>query len=662
MPAKKMPDDVLVAAVHDYLETAPASALRQRLAAQAIGVSQSLIAKVSAGQWESWRHEALAKRVTTATLDARAAGRFPSLQEVSRRSGLTMNQVQHGFADVVAVASGIDPSTPPARRHPDERHARLEAVLESTIAAATDREDLVWSDICDRANHHPTRVGAVELKARLRRAKASLPARASDPVDPSESIRIDNGRQSVISRASLRGDIAVIGWPLVRATAMRAEGGSSAALALHRSLRAAGELLGDSSPDIESLSLTQIQGSAASFGGSQARKRQGRRGLLLLIEAMLSRAVDSNEDGTELSAIDEWLRSLSAQRLDPREDALTAEQSELLVEACLAVIARGREQMSAIANILDHSNNSKAIDNVAVVADWGIALMIIVARFTGLRARSLATLRPTDLYEIGPDTFALLWRHEKKVEEHVAVVPASVAFLIKDYAEALAPIRSYMDCDYVFVGRGRFGTWSPLADGQNNRIPMFLKRHAPTLADKRLTITALRRTFATRALAEGRSVFAVAAQLGHRSIASTLHYARFERLAHPVEVGPALDRFGRVVLERWRSPVVADDLTSDERAQVFAHRAERDCGVGLCRAGTCVMTAAGQSPPPCTACSFLVTDETFFPAWDEELAGRRRRLAVLDADLALGTVAANERVQIAEIERIYVGLRERLIS
>ncbi len=480
MPAKKMSDDDLVAAIHQFLDTSPARDLRQQTAAAAIGVSQSLIAKVSSGRWESWRYEALAKRVAGATLDARADGRFPSLQEVSRRSGLTMSQVQHGFADVIASASGIDPSTPPARRRADELQARFEQIVDTAITNAKYKEDLVWARLREQANYRPLRARREELQARVRRAKASLPSRMLDAVDSSGTVRISDSRNGVISRAALRPDVGAIGWPLITATRNRSEDESSATLSLHQALRAAGELLGTSSPDVENLTLTSVQESWATFRGSESRRRQGRRGALLLIEVMLSRAFESEEeDATELASIDEWLRATSASRPDRRDDALSAEQSELLVTGCLAVITSGRQRMAAISDVLDHSFQSTASDNVAAVADWGLALLIIVARFTGLRARSLVTLRPTDLYEIGPDAFALLWRHEKKTEEHVAVVPASVAFLMKDYAHSLALLRSQVNTEYLFLGRGRSDAWVPLAAGQNNRLPLFLERHIP---------------------------------------------------------------------------------------------------------------------------------------------------------------------------------------
>ena len=54
-----------------------------------------------------------------------------------------------------------------------------------------------------------------------------------------------------------------------------------------------------------------------------------------------------------------------------------------------------------------------------------------------------------------------------------------------------------------------------------------------------------------------------------------------------------------------------------------------------------------------------MTDPVFFPAWEHDLARRRRRIEELANDATLGTVAAAETAQLAEIERIYADLRAR---
>ena len=188
-----------------------------------------------------------------------------------------------------------------------------------------------------------------------------------------------------------------------------------------------------------------------------------------------------------------------------------------------------------------------------------------------------------------------------------------------------------------------------------------MRRRLPALSDAGVGLSplVLRRTFATRSLAEGRSIFAIAAQLGHAFISTTLGYVDFERRQHPVHVASALDRFGRVVLDRWKTPVLTSDLSEVERASILASAAPRDCGVGLCRCDQCVFIASDQTPPPCQGCEHLVTDPVFFPAWEHDLARRRRRIEELANDATLGTVAAAETAQLAEIERIYADLRAR---
>jgi hypothetical protein len=292
------------------------------------------------------------------------------------------------------------------------------------------------------------------------------------------------------------------------------------------------------------------------------------------------------------------------------------------------------------------------------VVDWGLALAILIGRFTGLRADSIATLQVSELGVVGKDTYAILWRHTKKAdpEERLAIVPASLAALLREYDAALAPLRAAIGTDRLFVRPGQSGHWAPAAE-LTGAIRSFVARRIPTFAG--LSISMLRRTFATRALAEGRSLAAIAAQLGHAEIRTTLNYTRFEQTVHAVETRAALDRYGRVVLERWKVPALLAEIEPSERGDLERDANRRDCGVGLCRPGACVMLAEA-APPPCLACAHLATGPDFFPAWDHEIEGRRLRVIELErAKPPFLTVAANEVAQLAEIERIYADLKLR---
>lgn len=224
----------------------------------------------------------------------------------------------------------------------------------------------------------------------------------------------------------------------------------------------------------------------------------------------------------------------------------------------------------------------------------------------------------------------------------------------------MAPVREAANTNLVFFAMDIRGRWRPLEVEPSRQISTFAARHHLTRDGKPLCINnqVLRRTFATRAVAEGLSLVVINAQLGHDLLSTTARYARFERADHPRLVRDSLDRYGRTVLDRWHTPLVADDLEDGERRALFDNRAVHDCGVGLCRHDHCIKAESG-APPPCAGCEHLVTGPEFFGEWEAEIASEHRRLQVLDADGRFGSAASSLAAQIGQFESTFAGLRAR---
>lgn len=636
--------------VADYLSTAPPRGLTQHQAAARLGISQSRISAVLLGQWhEMWRAE-LERRFAVGvqelgdhhfTSQARAAA------DIARAGNLTPSQVRHWFGPRLAELC-------PAPLGPDGRRQLLTRAMESLAATIETREAFTWELVEATAGTTIPHDGH-ELRRQFRRLRGALPRRDRTPDE--HVIAIGTKPRRLLRRSALRPDIADLVWEVLRSEVGRVDRAPSGVVRRYAGFRLAGRVLGNAIPSVHDLTLNRLQ--AAWFQTELTRngQRHARIGLLGLCDLLVARSAESGGlDAVEFARCSEWLESVAVRPRTRAQAALSAEQSDVLVTRCTTVIEDGRARLRADPDLLSASTNPRAMGSAAAVVDWGLALALLVGRFTGLRADSIATLRASELGEIGHETFALVWRHGKKAEERLAIVPASLAHLLREYERALSPVRLSLETDRLFLLRSPDGQWEAAA-GIGIALRAFTRRHLPDFGG--MTVALLRRTFATRSLAEGRSLAAIAAQLGHQHLATTIRYAQFERSEHALETRAALDRYGRVVLERWRTPVLMSELSPAEQRVLADDAQARHCEVGLCRPGTCLMLSAG-APPPCLACRHLVTGPAFFPAWEADLAARRLRVEKLSAPGSeMLTAAANEAVQLAEVERIYAELQAR---
>ena len=171
--------------------------------------------------------------------------------------------------------------------------------------------------------------------------------------------------------------------------------------------------------------------------------------------------------------------------------------------------------------------------------------MALVSGTTGLRRQSLELIEVDDWGELQPGHFWLCWKHDKKREEHDAVLERGVALLLDEYKQRTAAWRAVMGTRRLFLRIDlEQGTWV-IADAEWIWQGLRLLGDRATLAlpdgAVGLTTRLLRRTVATRQVQAGAHIEAIAAQLGHSTTLTTMQYVRYDRMTHATDVREALD-------------------------------------------------------------------------------------------------------------------------
>jgi integrase len=462
----------------------------------------------------------------------------------------------------------------------------------------------------------------------------------------------------ILRNDKLRPDIAAISWPLLREELQM---GDLALATIHTHYQAfdlAGQLLGETIPDVRHASLEQIQRAWVAYPGSPVLRRRARMGLMRTYETLLASAQETRaakED--ELHRIAGWLQDLiSLPHDDPASSFLSEEELQMVLTHCFADIQAGIAYMSTSPDLCILSGRDRPLkptESVRAVIYWAVALTILLMSCTGLRRQSILSLEVGDWMELRPGIFGVIWRHWKKGEEHLAVLSRIVAELLQQYVDATAALRSALQTKRVFLNGNTQGLWEPMRPAAfEKRLDEFTSRHQIVHNGMPLHLgsTLFRRTFTTRALYEGRSLEALRSQLGHTTIMSTLLYSKLDLFEHPSEVRAPLDVYGRQVLSLWQAPQLLSELESAERAKLLKNSEARHQEVGLCRHDHCVYLAQG-SPPPCSLCEHLVTGRTFLPAWYEEQTKREQVLKQLAEQPGTEVVYAQMKGQFDHFKR-----------
>lgn len=455
-------------------------------------------------------------------------------------------------------------------------------------------------------------------------------------------LRIGSG--SRLNRKLLRKDVADIAWPLMRDDLLEKQLACGTVTAQFDGYRYAGELLGSEVPDVREATLERVQRAWLNYKANVVKLEKVRAALKRIFTHLyeLSSKV-SGIRGEEMFRIASWLyTSVSTRRDSPNDDYLSDGEMSEVIECCLTDIKAGLNFTEGGVDLLRFSTLKRRNGGAAAVVEWASALMLLLMLFTGLRRQSVVNLQIDDWAEIRPGLFGLVWSHGKKREEQIAVLPTSVALLINQYVQRTARLRAELDTKSVFLTRSFLGYWNAQQKDSSPTqcLQVFAKRHGLERNGRPLKINCLilRRTYVTRELYLGRSIWALRLQLGHAHVQTTKLYAKFDLYEHAAEVGEALDQYGRQALTLWHHPLLLAELDPAERDQLLGLREERDQDVGVCRSDGCLKISGG-GPPPCSLCEHLVTGPEFLQAWETEKKRRELDLERLrakpDADYML---------------------------
>lgn len=468
----------------------------------------------------------------------------------------------------------------------------------------------------------------------------------------------------LLRQDKLRDDFADIAWSLLQEELRSPEVALGTIDHHYFGFTKLDTFLGDEIPDVRQATLLIVQQRWMSYQIRQSQRQLIRQCLVQIFEVLARLAEhDDTINGIEMRSISTWLQTtIKIGRTAPGEDFLSEDELNAVLRGCLSDIAAGITYINTQPDLLTISVNPNARENAVVVVRWAVALMVLVMAFTGLRRESVLNLKTNDWAEVHTGLFALAWRHNKKGEENVAVLPADLAQLLQMYVHCTSPIRIALATEYVFLTNNMRGHWQVLSIPQfSPRLQEFAERHHLKRDGLSLPLssTVLRRTYTTLALYEGRNIAALRAQLGHIHFESTLRYVKFDRFKHPAEVGASLDEYGRKALTLWQKPLILEDLDPDERMSLLGAKVKHRQDVGLCRHEECIKAIQG-SPPPCSLCEHLVTGPEFFDAWQAERLWRKKTLEQLAQKPELGVVLAQMKSQFERFEKNFTFVQERI--
>ena len=469
-------------------------------------------------------------------------------------------------------------------------------------------------------------------------------------------IRAEGVHWGILKRSRLRADIAPLAWPILREEL--AAGTLSLGTIYHhyRAFVNLARVLGKGIPDVCHTSLERIQRAWIQYSDSYANRRHARYALQRLFEARLVQVKEDDQaEWSELIRIIGWLRdSVSIHLNEPDAAFLSEEELNCVLTACFADIQAGQAYCTRHDLLNEPSHEHLLSDEgVRLVVSWAVALMILLMSYTGLRRQSVVSIKTGDWRELRPGLMELLWRHGKKGEQGIVLLPPRITNFLHQYEDATAPLRTLLQTDRLFLNGTAQGFWGPMGLSIFYlRLRQFAARHHIERDSGPLNLgsTLFRRTYSTRALYEGQSIEAISSQLGHSSILTTLLYVKVDLVEHPSQVRDALDIYGRHALTFWKTPVLLDSLPAAERKRLLQERTKHDQDVGLCQEDRCIYLDRG-GPPPCSLCEHLATGKVFLLAWYHELQARECELEKLKMMPDAGMFYAQLKGQLDQFKR-----------
>jgi integrase len=301
---------------------------------------------------------------------------------------------------------------------------------------------------------------------------------------------------------------------------------------------------------VDDLRLAELPAVQAAWYSAEQRDSRSmlrtiRTALCRWLEEVLNQPLEP-ADARRLARIVGWLRNAPVPRREDDSTALSTDAFAQLLRTCGEAILAGR----AFEWPLDLSSLSATA--CLAFNRWSVALAAMVSGTTGLRRQSLALIEVDDWGEFEPGHFWLCWKHDKKREEHDAVRDRGVALLLDEYKERTSAVRASLRTRRLFLRvhqeRGRWIVADPEWTWQGLRLLGERARLALPNGTVALTTRLLQRTFATRQAQAGAQLHAIAAQLGHSTTLTTMHYIRYDRLTHAIDVRAALDAGAKLAL------------------------------------------------------------------------------------------------------------------
>lgn len=470
-------------------------------------------------------------------------------------------------------------------------------------------------------------------------------------IDPEADVWDMRPTRMLVERGRLRKDLAEIAWSLMRDDVLCGEYTAGTVSQTFQYFVWAGEMLGSEVANVTTATLDQIQRAWKAYEGTASQKRGVRAALLRTFSALFERAKNvPGGNANEMLSIAAWVGvEVRVSAPKPCEEVLSEKEMDEVLAAAFEDISVGVEFTEGEIDLTAMSTDPLSKGGADPVVRWGTALMILTMLFTGIRRQSVLEIRVGDWAEVHKGLCALIWRHGKKREEKLGVLPTSLARLLELYVARTQTVRVLLKTDRVFLISDKYDFWRA-TNGRYDiryRLYLFVGQHGLKRGGKPIGLhcTMLRRTFTTRELYRGRSIWALRLQLGHAGIGSTRRYGQFDRFEHPRQVQRALDRYGKKSLTLWRRPVMLVELPPEERAELLAHCRERDQEVGLCRGSRCIKLEQGGALPPCSLCEHLVTGVEFLPAWEAEKQLRERKIEALRASAGSDPLLQQEKLE-----------------
>jgi integrase len=464
--------------------------------------------------------------------------------------------------------------------------------------------------------------------------------------------------QRVVNKAGLRPDLANIAWEVLRQTLRTGREISTMKNLWWGFVRAASVLEGF----VDDLRLADLPAMQAAWYGAERRDsgsmlRTTRAALCRWLEEVLNQPLEP-ADARRLARVLGWLRNAPVPKRGDDGSALSTDAFAQLLRTCADAIVAGRA--------FEWLPDTSALSASSCLAfnRWSVALMALVSGTTGLRRQSLALIDVDDWGEFQPGHFWLCWKHDKKREEHDAVLDRGVARLLDEYRVRTTVVRAVLGTRRLFLRIDQEHEKWVVADAewiwQGLRLLGDRARLALPNGTIALTARLLRRTFATRQVQAGAHIHAIAAQLGHSTTLTTMQYIRYDRLTHAIDVRAALDAGAKLALLPWdQGPRLLAELAADERARFLGAQSERAVGVGVCDQPTCVTLQDGGSIPPCFLCSHLLTGPEFVPELDELRQATLGEIQARPATPPFLSLQANKQYELQCLERLIDNIRTR---